>query len=89
MPTRNVVLTNHQATVVEQLVSSGRYQNASEVLRDGLRLIEQREAENASRLVALRSAVRVGIADFDQGQFMTFDTSEALGVHLDSVASRL
>ena len=45
MPTRNVALTNHQAHVVEQLVSSGRYQNASEVLREGLRLIEQREAE--------------------------------------------
>jgi antitoxin ParD1/3/4 len=59
------VLTNHQAIVVEQLVSSGRYQNASEVLREGLRLIEQREAEDASRLVALRSAVKVGIADFD------------------------
>ena len=88
MPTRNVVLTNHQSTVVEQLVSSGRYQNASEVLRDGLRLIEQREAEDASRLVALRNAVRVGIADIDQGQFMTFDTSEALGAHLDSVASK-
>jgi antitoxin ParD1/3/4 len=69
MPTRNVVLTHHQTAVVEQLVSSGRYQNASEVLRDGLRLIEQREAEDASRLVALRSAVRIGIADFDQGQF--------------------
>jgi len=88
MPTRNVVLTNHQAAVVEQLVSSGRYQNASEVLRDGLRLIEQREAEDASRLVALRSAARVGIADFEQGQFMTFDTSESLGAHLDSVASK-
>ena len=88
MPTRNVVLTNHQAHVVEQLVSSGRYQNASEVLRDGLRLIEQREAEDASRLVALRSAVKVGIDDFDQGQFMTFDTSEALGAHLNAVASK-
>lgn len=88
MPTRNVVLTNHQTTVVEQLVSSGRYQNASEVLRDGLRLIEQREAENASRLVALRSAVRVGIADFDQDQFTMFDTSEALGTHLDSLSSK-
>ena len=44
MPTRNVVLTDHQANVVEQLVSSGRYQNASEVLRDGLRMIETREA---------------------------------------------
>lgn len=88
MPTRNVVLTNHQAHVVEQLVSSGRYQNASEVLRDGLRLIEQREAEDASRLVALRSAVKVGIGDFDQGQFMTFETSEALEAHLNSVASK-
>jgi antitoxin ParD1/3/4 len=88
MPTRNVVLTHHQASVVEQLVSSGRYQNASEVLRDGLRLIEQREAENASRLVALRSAIRVGIADFDQGHFTMFDTSETLGAHLDSVAAK-
>jgi len=67
VPTLNIVLNNHQANVVEQLVSSGRYQNASEVLREGLRLIEQREAEDASRLVELRSAVKVGIADFDQG----------------------
>ena len=88
MPTLNIVLTNHQANVVEQLVSSGRYQNASEVLRKGLRLIEQREAEDASRLVALRSAVKVGINDFDQGQFMTFDTPEDLGAHLNSVASK-
>lgn len=88
MPTRNVVLTNHQASFVEQLVSSGRYQNASEVLREGLRLIEQREAEDASRLEALRSAVRVGVADFDQGRFTSFESTEALGVHLASVASK-
>ena len=58
MPTRNVVLTDHQATLVEQLVTSGRYQNASEVLREGLRLVEQREAEDAHRLEALRAAVQ-------------------------------
>ena len=88
MPTLNVVLTNHQANFIEQLVSSGRYQNASDVLREGLRLIEQREADDASRLVTLRSAVKIGIADFDRGHFMTFDTSEALGAHLNSVASK-
>lgn len=88
MPTRNVVLTNHQAALVEQLVSSGRYQNASEVLRDGLRLIEQREAEDASRLEALRSAVSVGVADFDHGRFTTFESSQALRAHLASVASK-
>ena len=62
MPTRNVVLTDHQALHVENLVSSGRYQNASEVLRDGLRLIELCEAEDTSRLEALRGAVSVGVA---------------------------
>ena len=68
MPTRNVVLTNYQASFVERLVSTGRYQNASEVLREGLRMVEQREAEQASRMEALRSAVRVGTDDFDQGR---------------------
>lgn len=88
MPTRNVVLTDHQASVVELLVKSGRYQNASEVLRDGLRLIEQRDAEDTARLEALRGAVRVGIEDFEHGRFTTFDATEALEAHLSSVANK-
>ena len=88
MPTRNVVLTDHQANVVEQLVSSGRYQNASEVLRDGLRMIETREAEDAYRLEALRSAVKIGVADMEAGRFMIFDSKESLGSHLQSIASK-
>lgn len=87
MPTRNVVLTNHQASFVEQLVSSGRYQNASEVLREGLRLVEQREAEDASRLEALRSAVKVGIDDIDAGRSKTFDTAASLRSHLKSISA--
>ena len=82
MPTRNVVLTDHQANMVEQLVESGRYQNASEVLREGLRLVEQREAEDAYRLEALRSAVQVGINDIHEGRFKTFDSKESLRAHL-------
>lgn len=88
MPTRNVVLTNHQASVVEQLVSSGRYQNASEVLREGLRLVEQREAEDALRLEALRSAVKLGIDDIDAGRFKTLDTAASTRRHLKSLAGR-
>lgn len=87
MPTRNVVLTTHQASLVEQLVTSGRYQNASEVLREGLRLVEQREAEDASRLEALRSAIRVGIDDIDAGRFKTFDSAESLRSHLKSITA--
>lgn len=84
MPTRNIVLTPHHASFVEQLVSSGRYQNAGEVLR----LIEQREAEDASRLDALRNAVQAGVADFDAGRFTTFESPDALGAHLKSVAAK-
>jgi antitoxin ParD1/3/4 len=57
MPTRNVVLTDQQAQLVEKLVDSGRYQNASEVLREGLRLLQRRELEDAAKLEALRGAL--------------------------------
>lgn len=86
MPTRNVVLTKYQASLVEQLVSSGRYQNASEVLREGLRLIETRDAEEKVRREALRQAARAGIADFEAGRFRTFESSDALGLRLAALA---
>lgn len=73
---------------MEQMVASGRYQNASEVLREGLRLILQREAEDAVRLEALRNAVQVGVSDFEAGRFTSFDSSAALGAHLKSVATK-
>ncbi len=88
MPTRNVVLTDHQAALVERLVTSGRYQNASEVLREGLRLVEQREAEDAHRLEALRAAVRLGVADIAAGRFQSFDTQASLREHLSAVANK-
>jgi antitoxin ParD1/3/4 len=86
MPTRNVVLTEHQAALVERLVESGRYQNASEVLREGLRLIERREAEDKARLKALREAARIGADDIDAGRFRSFDSASALAQQIDSIA---
>ena len=88
MPTRNVVPTDHQASLVEHLVESGRYQNASEVLCEGLRLFEQREAEDAYRLEALRSALEVGIEDIATGRFKTFENKESLRAHLKSITDK-
>lgn len=45
MATRNVVLTDTQSDLVDRLVATGRYQNASEALRAGLRLLERDEAK--------------------------------------------
>jgi antitoxin ParD1/3/4 len=61
--TRNVVLSQHQHELVESLVVAGRYQNASEVLRAGLRLLEQQELEDSSKLQALREAAEQFGAD--------------------------
>jgi antitoxin ParD1/3/4 len=87
MPTRNLVLTDHQHQVIESLVGSGRYQNASEVLRDGLRLVEQREAENAAKLDALREAAAVGWRDLEAGRYR--DVSEdALADYIAQLGER-
>lgn len=67
--TRNVVLTQHQHELVESLVKAGRYQNASEVLRDGLRLLERQELENAAKIAALRDAAEKGWLDLATGRY--------------------
>jgi antitoxin ParD1/3/4 len=76
------VLTDRQAVMLEQLVQSGRYQNASEVLREGLRLVQQRDAEDEARLLALRDAAAVGVADFAAGRYRSFADADALRSHL-------
>lgn len=87
MPTRNVVLTDHQEGLIGRLVESGRYQNASEVLREGLRLLERREAEALARLEALRQAVEVGARDLEEGRFDTLETREEISAYLDAIAA--
>lgn len=88
MPTRNVVLTDRQASLIEALVETGRYQNASEVLREGLRLVEQREAEDAARLAALREAARLGMSPVERGEARAFADAASLRRHLRDVAAK-
>ena len=89
MPTRNVVLTERQEELLEALVKSGRYQNASEVLRDGLRLVEQREAEDAGKLEALRAAARAGVSALAQGDFKEFENIEDLQAYLSDLSEKM
>ena len=89
MPTRNVVLTDRQAELLETLVKSGRYQNASEVLRDGLRLVQQRDAEDAGKLKALRAAARVGVGALDRGDLEEFADIEQLQTYLNDLSENI
>lgn len=60
MPTRNINLTPQMDKFVESRIKRGDYANASEVLRAGLRALEQAEKEDKARLDALRAAVMAG-----------------------------
>ncbi len=87
MPTRNVVITDHQAALLERLVAEGRYQNASEVLREGLRLVEAREGLQERRLKAFDSAIAEGEAALAAGDFITVSSDEDLDAFMRSLRS--
>jgi antitoxin ParD1/3/4 len=88
MPTRNVVITDRQAKLIDDLVESGEYQNASEVLREGIRLVEERRAERAAKLKALREAAQVGIDAMERGEYKVFTSAKSLNAHLDKIAAK-
>jgi antitoxin ParD1/3/4 len=62
MPTRNVNLTEELEQFVLAKVASGRYENASEVIRAALRTLDRDEREHEARLAAVRAAVDEGDA---------------------------
>lgn len=60
MPTRNVNLTDELDRFVLTKVKAGRYENASEVVRAGLRTLEREEKQYEAKLAVLRAAVDKG-----------------------------
>jgi antitoxin ParD1/3/4 len=89
MPTRNVVLSKQQEKIIRDLVSTGQYQNASEVLREGLRLLARREAEDKAKLHALREAARIGFGALDRGEFKEFADADDLGRYLKKIGDQV
>jgi antitoxin ParD1/3/4 len=88
MPTRNVNLTEYYDQFVEGLVSSGRYSNASEVMRAGLRLLENEGREKEEKLAVLRALAKEGFDDLDAGRATILDGPEQLAAHLDELEQR-
>jgi antitoxin ParD1/3/4 len=74
MATRNVVLTESQSALVDRLVATGRYQNASEALRAGLRLLESEEAQ----LDALRARLETSLDQARRGDLAEGSGEDAI-----------
>lgn len=61
MPT-SVALSTHFEQFIRDQIDSGRFNNASEVVRAGLRLLEDQEQQASLKLEALRAAIASGLA---------------------------
>jgi antitoxin ParD1/3/4 len=74
MPDRtslNVSLTPELNQFVQERVATGRYQTASEVVREGLRLLENQERDREAAYAALKAKLKRGAAQADRGEFVT------------------
>jgi antitoxin ParD1/3/4 len=67
----SISLGDHFETFIESTVSKGRFSNASEVIRAGLRLLEEEE----NKVIALRNAIQEGI---DSGKAKDFEPKKFL-----------
>jgi antitoxin ParD1/3/4 len=74
MVTRNVVLTDAQDKLIQSLVTTGRFQNVSEAMRAGLRLLEHEEAG----LQHVREGLREGLAQVEVGDFAQGTGTDAI-----------
>jgi len=69
MATRNVSLTDTLNRFVEDRVVSGEFQNASEVVRAGLRLLKSHADREQRKLERFRALVQEGVDDMDAGRY--------------------
>jgi antitoxin ParD1/3/4 len=86
MPTRNINLTAEQDAFVEEVVRSGKYQNASEAMRDAVRGLQQRVEADDLKLDLLRVQLKVGLDALARGSFTDVDGAD-LDAALDNLAA--
>ncbi|MGE3819085.1 MAG: type II toxin-antitoxin system ParD family antitoxin [Isosphaeraceae bacterium] len=88
MPTRDVNLTDHYDHFVENLIASGRYKNASEVMRAGLRLLERESKEDAEKLAVSRGLASEAFAALDRGEGTRLEGDQELADFIGAIGRR-
>jgi len=72
MPTRNVSLPKSLDKFVEDTIKTGRYDNASEVFRSALRLLQEEERVNQEKFAWLKAAIADGLASGSEDAEVAF-----------------
>lgn len=89
MPTRNINLTDHFDQFVEKQIEAGSYRNASEVLRAGLRLLEQHTEEEREKLALLRSLAADAFGQIGQGRGIEINGERQLAGVIKRIGRRV
>jgi len=76
MATMNVSLSEEFAAFVEGEVASGAYASASEVVRDGLRLLRREKAAHDEKIAVLRREIAIGVEEVRAGRLSTRSIAE-------------
>lgn len=89
MPTRNINLTDHFDQFVKEEIEAGRYRNASEVLRAGLRLLEQQAREDREKLALLRALTSEAFQELDEGKGIKLNSDQELEDFMRGIGRRV
>lgn len=89
MPQRNVNLTPHFDKFIDTTIASGRYSNASEIVREGLRLLEQHEKEDRAKLDWLRAAAKEGFGAIKRGDYTALDSDAEIAKFMKGIREEI
>jgi len=88
MPTRNINLTEHFDQFVSRQIEDGRYHNASEVLRAGLRLLEPPPTLSPPKTAPRKRSGKVGLDELDRGLGIELNGDEELTEYIRSLGRK-
>ncbi len=86
MPKHKINLTDQHNAFLARQVNSGRFKNASEVVRVALYLLEREEMEEQAKLEGLRREARVGEEAYDRGETFLIENDAALDQFFSDIA---
>src|SRR5437868_7858910 len=89
MATMNISLTPELVELVNAKVTSGMYHSASEVIREGLRLLKEQDEIRRLRLEELRREIQKGTESLERGEARVFHSGEELAAHIEAEGRKL
>ncbi len=84
--TMTISLTPELERLINEKVQSGEYASANEVIREGLRLLEEQEELRRIKYEALKREVGIGVAQIEGGEGLIYNSSTKLAAEIKSEA---